>query len=149
MKSRSLLCSVIAGASLLGMLGTAYADEAKAKPDATLALESKSVAAGVGFSWGEGKLQYAGHTYKVSVDGLTVGSVGISHVTATGEVYKLKKLEDFDGRYAAVVGEATVGGGAGGLIMTNQNDVEIRLTSTTQGIKLTAGMSGVKLSIEK
>jgi hypothetical protein len=48
-----------------------------------------------------------------------------------------------------VVGEATVGGGAGGLIMTNQNDVEIHMTSTTQGIKLTAGMSGVKLSVEK
>jgi hypothetical protein len=149
MKSRSLLAALVAGACLWGMLGAALGEQAKPKPDATITLESKSVAAGVGFSWGEGKLQYAGHTYKVSVDGLTVGSVGASKVTATGEVYKLKKLEDFDGRYAAVVGEATVGGGAGGLIMANQNDVEIRLTSTTQGIKLTAGMSGVKLSIEK
>ncbi len=149
MKSRSALCGVVAVAFLLGMLGAAYSEEAKAKPDATITLESKSVAAGIGFSWGDGKLNYDGHTYKLSVDGLTVGSVGASHVTATGEVFKLKKLADFNGRYAAVVGEATVGGGAGGLIMTNQNDVEIHMTSTTQGIKLTAGMSGVKLSIEK
>jgi hypothetical protein len=149
MKRGSLLRAFMAGACLSGMLGVAHTEEAKAKPDATITLESKSVAAGVGFSWGDGKLHYRGRDYKLSVDGLTVGSVGASKITATGEVYKLKKLEDFDGRYAAVVGEATVGGGAGGLIMANQNDVEIHMTSTTQGIKLTAGMSGVKLSVEK
>jgi hypothetical protein len=149
MRSTSVLCGVAAVALLSGAFGASYGESARAGPDATLTLESKSVAAGVGFSWGEGKLQYKGHTYKLSVDGLTVGSVGASKVTATGEVYRLNKLADFDGRYAAVVGEATVGGGAGGLIMTNQNDVEIHMTSTTQGVKLTAGMSGVKLSIEK
>jgi hypothetical protein len=114
-----------------------------------MTLKSKSVAAGVGFSWGEGKLHYKGHTYKLAVDGLTVGSVGASEVQANGDVYHLKRLEDFDGNYAAVVGEATVGGGAEGLVMKNQNGVEIRITSTTQGLKLTAGVSGVKLSVEK
>src|SRR5262245_28420523 len=149
MKTRSVLCGVIAGACLLGTFGAAYAAEAKAKPDATMTLKSKSVAAGVGFSWGEGKLHYAGHTYKLAVDGLTVGSVGASEVQANGDVYHLKKLADFDGNYTAVVGEATVGGGAEGLIMKNQNGVEIRMTSTTKGLKLTAGVSGVKLSVEK
>jgi hypothetical protein len=131
------------------MLGAAYGEEAKAKPDATMRLESKSVAAGVGFSWGDGALHYQGKTYKLEVDGLTVGSVGASSVEAKGDVYYLKKLSDFDGNYTAVVGEATVGGGAGGLIMKNQNGVEIRMTSTTQGANLTAGISGVKLAVKK
>jgi hypothetical protein len=149
MKARSALCGVVASACLLGMLGAASGEEAKAKPDATMTLESKSVAAGIGFSWGDGKLHYKGQTYKLAIDGLTVGSVGASQITANGDVYKLKKLADFDGTYAAVAGEATIGGGAGGLIMTNQNGVEIHITSTTQGIKLTAGVSGVTLSVKK
>jgi hypothetical protein len=150
MKSRSVLSGVVAGAFLLGMVGASYAEEAmKAKPDATLRLESKSVAAGVGFSWGDGTLHYKGHTYKLKVDGLTVGSVGAVKVEAKGDVYNLKKLSDFDGNYTAVTGEATVGLGAGGLIMKNQNGVEIRMTSTTQGANLTAGVSGVSLAVKK
>jgi hypothetical protein len=149
MRFRSLLSGVVAGACLLGTLGAAYAKETKPKPDATMTLESKSVAAGVGFSWGDGKLRYKGHTYKVAVDGLTVGSVGASSVHARGDVYDLKNLSDFDGNYTAVTGEATIGGGAGGLIMKNQNGVEIRMTSTTKGANLTAGVSGVSLSVKK
>jgi len=150
MKSRSVLNGVVASALLLGMVGAAHAAEAMmARPDATMRLQSKSVAAGVGFSWGDGTLRYKGHTYKLKVDGLTVGSVGASKIEAKGDVYHLAKLSDFDGNYAAVTGEATVGGGAGGLIMKNQNGVEIRMTSTTQGANLTAGVSGVSLAVKK
>ena len=150
MTSRSVLRGVVAVACLFGMLGGAYAEEAmKAKPDATMRLQSKSVAAGVGFSWGDGTLHYKARNYKLKVDGLTVGSVGASKVEAKGDVYNLKKLSDFDGNYTAVTGEATVGGGAGGLIMKNQNGVEIRMTSTTQGANLTAGVSGVSLAVKK
>ena len=45
---------------------------------------SGSVAAGIGFSWGGGTLTYRGKRYPVSVDGLTVGSVGYSKATASG-----------------------------------------------------------------
>jgi hypothetical protein len=125
------------------------AEEAKEKPDATLHLESKSVAVGVGFSWGDGTLKYKGETYKVEVDGLTVGQVGATTVNATGEVFHLKKLSDFDGTYAAIAGGATVGGGGGALAMRNQNGVVIQITGTSQGVSLTAGVSGVKLAVKK
>src|SRR5947208_3596291 len=78
------------------------ADEDNGKPDATIHLESKSVAVGVGFSWGKGTLTYKGHRHAIAVDGLTVGSVGAKSVNANGKVYHLKKLSDFDGTYAAV-----------------------------------------------
>lgn len=48
-----------------------------------------------------------------------------------------------------MVGGATVGGGGGGLAMKNQNGVVVELVATTQGVSLTAGVSGVKLSIKK
>jgi hypothetical protein len=133
----------------LGLATGVSADEKKEKPSATLKLESKSVAVGVGFSWGEGTLRYDGKTYPVEVDGLTVGQVGASTVSATGDVYHLKKLSDFDGTYTAVSGGATLGGGGGGLAMRNQNGVVIEITGTSQGVNLTAGVSGVKLAVKK
>src|SRR4029434_7023001 len=114
MRSRSLLNIAVVGICLVGVLGVANAEEKKsAHPDGTIELESKSVAAGVGFSWGKGKLHYKGKTYDLDVDGLTVGSVGASSIKASGKVYHLNKIADFDGNYAAVVGGATVGGGCG------------------------------------
>lgn len=134
----------------LGLAGTnAGAEEKKDKPSATMTLEAKSVAAGVGFSWGGGKLHFDGKTHDIEIDGLTVGQVGASSISAKGDVYHLKKLSDFDGTYTAIAGGATVGGGGGGLAMRNQNGVVIELTATSQGVSLTAGVSGVKLSVKK
>jgi hypothetical protein len=130
------------------MPGLAQAKKAKA-PDATMSLQAKSIAVGAGYSWGSGKLKYKGKAYDLEVDGLTVGSVGATAIQATGKVYDLKKLEDFDGTYTAAVGGGTVGGGGGGLVMENQNGVKVYMTATTRGASLTAGVSGVKLNIKK
>jgi len=143
----ALALAVVAGLALGA--SSVRAEEAKEKPDGTLHLESKSVAVGVGFSWGEGTLKYKGETHKIEVDGLTVGQVGATSVTATGEVFHLKKLSDFDGTYAAIAGGATVGGGGGAIAMKNQNGVVVQITGTSQGLNLTAGVSGVKLSVKK
>jgi hypothetical protein len=66
--------------------------QAAAKPDATIRLSSGSVAAGIGFSWGKGTLTYKGKDYPISVKGLSIGKVGITKATASGEVYHLKTL---------------------------------------------------------
>src|SRR5262245_5693175 len=107
---RQLAVGLVVAATLSLPFSTALA---KAKgPDATLQLSSGSVAAGIGFSWGGGTLTYRGKRYPVSVDGLSVGSVGISRATASGSVTNLKRLEDFNGTYTAVGAGAAVGGGA-------------------------------------
>ena len=120
-----------------------------ARPDATLQLNQGSVAAGIGFSWGGGTLTYRGKRYPVSVDGLTVGSVGISRATAAGSVYNLKKLEDFNGTYTAVGAGATVAGGGSIATMRNQNGVRVTLRSTSRGLKFTLGASGVTMNIKQ
>jgi hypothetical protein len=118
-------------------------------PDATLTLSEGSVAAGVGFSWGNGVLTYKGKTYPVQVEGLSVGELGVSRATAKGEVSHLGKLADFAGNYTAVGAGATAGGGAGTTVMRNQNGVVIELQSTTQGASLRLGAEGVRLTLAK
>ena len=132
--------------SLLLPLAGLVAAQAR-KPDATLTLSEGSVAAGIGFSWGKGTLSYQGKTYPVKVEGLSVGEVGITRASATGEVFNLKKLADFSGNYVAGGAEGPVGGGAGISTMKNQNGVVIELKSTTQGANLKLAAEGIKLTV--
>jgi len=145
MRLRSLACAAIAGAFLLG----AFASAADEKPAATITISAKAVGAGAGYAWGDGKLHYNGKTYPITVDGLTIATVGASAIEATGEVYELTKLSDFEGTYAAAVGGATIGGGGGGIAMKNQHGVVVHMTATTQGVSLTLGASGVKMALAK
>ena len=144
---RQLALGLMVAATLSLPLSTALA-KGKA-PAATLELNQGSVAAGIGFSWGGGTLTYRGKRYPVSVDGLSVGSVGISRANASGSVYNLKKLEDFNGTYTAVGAGAAVGGGASISTMQNQNGVRVTLRSRSQGVKFTLGASGVTMNIKQ
>src|SRR5262249_47934274 len=82
------------------------------KPSGSVTMESKSIAVGIGVSWGDGTLTFQGKPHKFAVSGLSVADLGISKVTAKGSVYNLKKLEDFDGNYVAAEAAGTIGGGA-------------------------------------
>lgn len=140
----SVATMVVLGAAL-----TAPFAAEERTPDATIRLSADSIAAGIGISWGKGTLTYKGKDYPISVDGLSVGDVGISKVEASGKVYNLKSLEDFDGNYTAVAAGAAVAGGGSVSAMRNQNKVEVELVATSQGVKFTLGGGGVDMKIKK
>jgi hypothetical protein len=150
---RRLIAS-IAGAGIMALLvGSALASDTKAtdtkkKPDATLKLSEGSMALGVGWSWGHGVLTYQGKTHKCKVEGLTVGEVGVTKAEASGKVYNLKKLADFDGLYSAGGAGATAGKGAGTAALVNEKGVSITLTSETKGASLKIAVEGLKLKLE-
>ena len=121
----------------------------QSKPAATLRLSGKSVAAGIGFSWGKGTLTYKGKDYPVSVKGLSLVKVGITKATASGEVYNLKKLQDFDGNYTSAGAGMTLAGGRSAVAMKNQNGVRVVLSATTRGADVTLGGAGVDMAIKK
>ena len=150
MAKRAVLSLAVAASLCLSVWGTAAtaAEEAK-KPDATLELKEGSVAAGIGFTWGSGVLQYQGKAHPFKIDGLSLGDVGISESTAKGEVYNLKKLEDFNGTYVAAEAGATAAGGGSLSAMKNQNGVTIHVKGTTQGAKIVIGGSGVDIELLK
>ena len=118
-------------------------------PDATLRLSGGSVAAGVGVSWGSGTLTYKDKQYPVDVKGLSVGDVGITKIEASGKVYNLKNLDDFNGNYTAVGAGAAAAGGASAAVMKNQNGVTVELVSTTQGLKFAIAAAGVDVKLKK
>jgi hypothetical protein len=145
MKLRARVMGVVVS-SLLMVTALAVAQDGP--PSGKVWVESKSVALGIGVSWGDGKLTFEGKDHVFAVKGLSVIDLGVSKVTANGEVFNLKKLSDFDGNYVAGTAGATVGGGAGAVIMKNQNGVILKLTSTSQGVQLTLAGSGVDVKLK-
>jgi len=139
----------LATIAALGLcLTIAHAAEEKT-PDATLKLSGGSVAAGIGYSWASGTLSYKGKEYPVSVKGLSVGDVGATKIEASGSVYNLKSLDDFDGNYTAAGAGLTAAGGGGAAAMKNQNGVTVNLVATTQGVKFALAAGGVEMKIKK
>ena len=116
-------------------------------PDGYVTIVAKAADVGVGFTWGDGVLKFHGHTYHFSVKGVDVAAVGFSKVIGHGRVYDLKNLHDFDGTYAAANGEATVGSGLGGRVLTNGNGVEIRIDDVTKGARLAGAAQGIELTL--
>jgi hypothetical protein len=141
---RRLMIAVVGVGSVVAVL-TGLA--AAASRTGTLKLTDGSVAAGIGYSWGKGTLSYAGKTYPVKVEGLSVGEVGVSRATAVGTVKNLAKVADFSGTYVAVGAGATVAGGADVTVMRNQNGVVVEMTSTTQGASLKLGADGIRMTL--
>jgi len=136
----------VAMAALVCVSGVATA--ADEKPSAAVTVESKSLALGVGVSWGDGKLQYKGKTHTFSVKGLSVLDLGVSKVSARGKVYHLNKVEDFSGTYAAAQAGAAVGGGMSVVALKNENGVVMELSSTQTGVKLTLAGEGIEIKLK-
>ena len=121
--------------------------QAEDKPDATLRLTQSSAALILGYTWGSGSLVFQDKIYRVEVGAFSVLALGFVKAEASGEVFHLKRIEDFDGTYTAVSIEGTLAGGAGATIMQNQNGVVIHLFTTTAGLNLKVAPEGVRLSI--
>ena len=73
----------------------------------------------------------------------------MTSIEASGKVFNLKKLSDFDGNYTAVDAGLTAAGGAGVAAMKNQNGVTVELVSTTRGVDIALGGAGVDMKINK
>lgn len=116
--------------------------------DGALTLSGGAVAAGIGFVWGSGELDYQGQSHPVKVSGLSVIDVGAAKLSASGSVYNLKSLQDFDGIYTTFSAGATIAGGGGVAYLRNEHGVVIKLHNTSEGLRLNLSADGVKLKVE-
>lgn len=143
-------------AAFLLLSGSAFADEPSnapivadgSSPDGSLSLSGTSLAAGVGWVWGKGKLDFKGKEHPFKISGLSIVDAGISSISAAGEVYNLKNLRDFDGNYTVASAGIAVGGGAGASYLKNEHGVVIKLLETEQGFRVNPAAEGVKIKLK-
>ena len=119
------------------------------EPSGKVSIESTSIAAGIGVSWGDGILNFKGKQIRFSVDGLTLVDFGISKASAVGEVYNLTDPSKFEGNYVAGEAGFTLAGGMGGIAMRNQNGVVMILRSASTGARLQLGPSGMIIKLKQ
>ena len=145
---RKMIGSALLATTLL-VGGLTLAADAK-QPDGQVTIEEEQFGLLLGGSTGSGTLTFQGKTHPFKLKGLSVGvNVGISKMTATGEVYDLKKVSQFPGTYTKLEASIALGGGVGGLRLKNENGVIMSLHSRTKGLDLNLGnMTGVTVTME-
>jgi hypothetical protein len=107
------------------------------------------------FMWsgsvGGGVLTFEGREHPFSMGGVGYGGIGASRLEATGEVYGLKRVEDFEGAYAQVRYGAVAGSeSVGELWLQNVSGagIELRLESRRQGVALSLGGDAVYIRFD-
>jgi len=145
---RKTLSLLILSLSILSF-GASAADAPK-KPSGTVSINETQFALIVGGSTGGGVLTYQEKKYPFKVSGMSLGAnVGVSKLSASGEVYDLASLSKFPGTFTKLESSITLGGGVGGTILKNENGVIMRLTSTSEGLQLNLSASGVTIKLDK
>jgi len=139
-------------ATLLGLVACSTMKEpdsqniAGVPPSGTVALNELFAA---GYGGGKGTLTYNGTTYPFLLASAVLGPGGAEKVRASGEVYRLNQLTDFNGRYTQWSGRAGLSGsGAGDLWLENNSGVIMHLSGETQGFLLSLGKEEVVVRLD-
>jgi len=145
----------LAIATFGAILPPAFAGDAPSPPvsdstpaDGSVQLSGGTVAAGIGYTWGDGTLSFKSQKHNFSISGLSIVDVGASSYSASGNVYHLNKLSDFDGNYVALSAGATIAGGGNAVYLKNQNGVVIKIAATEIGLRFNLAGSGVNIALK-
>ena len=145
---RKFLSFLILGLAIFSF-GASAADAPK-KPSGTVSINETQFALIIGGSTGGGVLTYQGKQYPFKLSGMSLGAnVGVSKLSASGEVYDLSDISKFSGTFTKLESSITLGGGVGGTVLRNENGVIMRLSSTSQGLQLNLSASGVTVKLDK
>jgi hypothetical protein len=104
-----------------------------------------------GTSAGSGTLTFNGQTYPFRLLGSVIGpGGGADRITASGEVYKLSNVNDFQGSYAQGSGPAGLSrSGNGHLWLQNNHGVIMHLYSTSSGVLLSIGEEEIVVRLSR
>ena len=116
----------------------------------TLTVDETEVSLILGGSMGGGTLMFGGKSYKFKTGGIKLGGIGIHKIQLVGDVYDLKKIEDFAGIYGSFqVGATFAEASKNSMWVKNTNGVKLNLKSTAgEGVALALGVEGLKITME-
>jgi hypothetical protein len=118
-------------------------------PSGTIELSGGTLAAGIGYTWGSGTLIFGGKKYDLSVSGISLANAGFSGYTASGTVYNLKQLSEFNGVYTAASPRSSLVEGASTIAIKNPNGVLIQMAATHTGAGFSLGPNGVTITVKQ
>jgi hypothetical protein len=137
------LASVFAAVTLL-MAATTMAH---AQQSGTVRMEIVKAGFIVGAGGGNGTLTYGGKTYRLSIGGIGVGSLGIAAVRLVGTATNLHRASDIAGVYGAAGAGATFVGGGQVATLQNEKGVVLTVRGAQAGFQLSLGLGGMTIAL--
>src|SRR4029453_10299399 len=99
----------------------------------------------VGVGGGSGTLPFRVKTYRLSIGGVSAGTIGAAGADLVGTASNLRTAADIAGTYSAVSGGVAVGGGAKGATLRNANGVVLQLQGRQVGFDASLSLSGLTI----
>jgi hypothetical protein len=101
----------------------------------------------VGAGGGDGTLTFRGKTYRLSVGGVGIGSLGIASARLTGTASNLRTASDIAGTYSGGGAGAAVIGGGSVATLHNERGVVLRVRGPQVGAQVSLGLGGMTISL--
>ena len=101
----------------------------------------------VGVGGGSGTLHFHGRTYRLSVGGIGVGSLGVSAVDLSGTATNLHRASDIAGTYGAAGAGATFVGGGQVATLQNARGVVLQVQGPQVGFQVSLGLGGMTIAL--
>lgn len=102
----------------------------------------------VGVGGGRGTLTYQGRTYRLSVGGVSVGTIGVAEANMVGTAYNLHNAADIAGTYAATSASVAVIGGGKVATLQNEKGVVLKVHGVQLGVEASLSLSGMSLALQ-
>ena len=102
----------------------------------------------VGVGGGSGTLTFQGRTYRLSVGGVSAGTIGVAGADLVGTASNLRTAADIAGTYSAASAGIAVAGGAKVATLQNSNGVVLTLRGQQVGFAASLSVSGLTISVQ-
>jgi len=102
----------------------------------------------VGIGGGSGTLTFQGRSYRLSIGGVNLGTIGASAVDLIGNAYNLRTATDIVGTYAQSSAALAIVGGARVATLQNANGVIIKVSGPAIGLEASLSLSGMTISMQ-
>ncbi|HXX02883.1 MAG TPA: hypothetical protein VEJ37_01015 [Xanthobacteraceae bacterium] len=102
----------------------------------------------IGGGGGSGTLHYHGRTYRLSVGGVGIGSLGISGVELRGTATNLHNPADIAGTYGVAGASGSFVGGGAVARLQNEKGVVLELQGVQIGFQVSLGLGGMTIALQ-
>jgi hypothetical protein len=102
----------------------------------------------VGIGGGSGTLTFKGKQYRLSVGGVSAGTIGVAGAELVGTATNLRTAADIAGHYSAASAGIAVAGGGKVATLQNSNGVVLKLQGKQVGFEASLSLSGMTISMQ-
>ena len=102
----------------------------------------------VGVGGGNGVLHFHGKNYRLTIGGISAGTIGVAGADLVGTATNMHKPSDIAGVYSAASASIAAGGGGKVVTLQNSNGVVLTLRGRQVGFEASLSVSGLTISIQ-